>query len=256
MEGELEIDEPIEIKLSDDLTSAQKIEKIYDWVLENFEAYGLHSHDFSQWDNDFDLDLELENEGFKIEDILDEFFEYDISPNERKKIIEKINDSSFGDENWVPQTFRVGVNPIDEPIPDYDELISKIPSILKDLEYIKKALPQLIGDNGAPGTELLNAEYISDLQADLQEVENTPKEVILEKKNFFSSLVKRAQKFVLQFSQVFSDKTKIYRDAFLQSAAKEVGKSATEELLKYIHANNRISNWFEALGKFLGDWFS
>ena len=256
MEGELEIFDAFGINLSNDLTSAQKVEKIVGWVLENFEPYSLHSHDFSEWDNEFELADELENEGLSVEDIIDEFFEDELTVKERKVVIAEINEHSFGDEIWVAPSDRVEVHPIEEELPDYDQLIAQIPSILRELEYIKNALPKLIGDNGAPGTECLNENYITSLQKNLREVESTPKEDIPKKKEIFGSLIKRARDFIRQFSQAFGDKTKIYREALLQSIAKEVGKTGAHELINYLSANGRFSNWIEAFNKLFQDWFN
>lgn len=157
MRAELFIEEPSELPaFVASWPLERKADEIINWIEANFVDEAEFSIDFSEWDNEDELEDEIRFSEFSTDAILRKYWGHLLTLNDFEALSQKINEDVATD--WLPSEERLHLDESDDEQDEEDDdkfdsiqdIISEIPRITNALEVLVSSLPHGIGHNGGP----------------------------------------------------------------------------------------------------------
>ena len=203
-----------------------KFEEVEKWLLANFVESSEFDYDFSDWENDFELEESDELQDISLEGILEDYFSRKLSKVDYEYVAGRL--SSEYSEDWRPIESRIEIEEVEEDdLPLFDSFVDAkklIPILLERLDEIGTFVHPQIGHNRPPENYLLTLIEINDLRRQLEEAKGLPDTALSTHAAFLSKLAKATINFGMGLVGYVAKRGDLFVEGFMKSAGESSGK--------------------------------
>lgn len=153
--------------------------EIRKWLNENFVTSTEFDYDFSDWDNDDDLEDDDQIEEISARQILFENFGKKLNAVEFEALLHLIDDEY--NDDWRPVDYRIDIDEVDDDdedvsFLDFSDARRQIPLLLQRLSQVQDTLFPHLGHNNPPEGLQFTASELEQLSLLLAEAQAIPDE--------------------------------------------------------------------------------
>ena len=227
-------------------TLEEKFIEFEKWFRKNFIKDDEFFYDFSDWENEFDLELELTDHTFDTDAIVRETWGLNLSEVEMQQLVTRLD--SDAECQWKPDEGRIDVEEIEKDL-DFQSLtdIQEALNLMQShLNTIQTALPKSLGHNRPPDEFSLSEEDFVVASTLVQDVSELDEATSSKSKEVLRRLALKLMAIAKAGLKYFGKTA----DAMIQSFATTLGKTGCVALVAYIAASG-LTEIADLIFKFL-----
>lgn len=243
MKGELTVDSPSSSPAYvEGWLIQRKKEEFLKWLTSNFVPEYEH-YDFSDWENDDELEDDQELVPETVTALLHEVWGHLIDLNELRVVSKQIEEETS--KYWKPSENRVSVDEVEED-ESLEELLHRLPQIKKHLELLENFFPGYLGHNRPPAEFGITAEEIQTAKSLVDQIQQRDRHQAVAFQSKLLQLARVCLKIGKACLKYFAGKADVLVDGFVETVGPEAGKWTSRGLAVYF-AGEGVRSFGEAL---------